>query len=159
MPWSAGIRHAERSGTNMDAKVEGWLVLRSRWTVFLHDLLWIPLAVLLAYWIRFNLTAIPSLYFSGMTLIVCMALPFHALTLWVFGCYRGIWRYASIPDLMRIVKAVSLGALATFLGAFLFQRLEGVPRSVLVLYPILLTLGLGGSRLVYRMFKDRWMGI
>ena len=143
----------------MDAKADGWLVLRSRWTVFLHDLLWIPMAVFLAYWIRFNLTPIPSLYFSGMILIVCMAVPFHALTLWLFGCYRGIWRYASIPDLMRIVKAVSLGALATFLGAFLFQRLEGVPRSVLVLYPILLALGLGGSRLVYRMFKDRWMGI
>jgi FlaA1/EpsC-like NDP-sugar epimerase len=143
----------------MDVKADGWLVLRSRWTVFLHDLLWIPLAVLLAYWIRFNLTPIPRIYFSGMLLIVCLAVPFHTLTLWLFGCYRGIWRYASIPDLIRILKAVALGSLATFLGAFLFQRLEGVPRSVLVLYPILLTLGLGGSRLLYRMFKDRWMNL
>ena len=143
----------------MDVKADGWLVLRSRWTVFLHDLLWIPLAVLLAYWIRFNLTPIPHIYFSGMLLIVCLAVPFHTLTLWLFGCYRGIWRYASIPDLIRILKAVALGSLATFLGAFLFQRLEGVPRSVLVLYPILLTLGLGGSRLLYRIFKDRWMNL
>ncbi len=143
----------------MDAKADGWQVLRNRWTVFLHDLLWIPLAVLLAYWIRFNLTPIPRIYFGGMLLIVCLAVPAHAVTLWLFGCYRGIWRYASIPDLIRIVKAAALGALATFLGAFLFQRLEGVPRSVLVLYPILLTLGLGGSRLVYRMFKDRWTNL
>jgi len=59
-------------------------VIRSRWTVFLHDLLWIPLAVLLAYWVRFNLTAIPHLYFSGMLLVMSLALPAHAVTLWMF---------------------------------------------------------------------------
>ena len=143
----------------MDAKRDGWLVIRSRWTVFLHDLLWIPLAVLLAYWVRFNLTPIPHLYFSGMLLVMSLAVPSHAVTLWMFGCYRGIWRYASIPDLVRIVKSVALGALATFLGAFLFERLQGVPRSVLMLYPILLALGLGSSRMLYRVFKDRVMGL
>ena len=142
----------------MGAKRDGWLVIRSRWTVFLHDLLWIPLAVLLAYWVRFNLTPIPHLYFSGMLLVMALAVPAHAVTLWLFGCYRGIWRYASIPDLVRIVKSVALGALATFLGAFLFERLQGVPRSVLMLYPILLALGLGSSRMLYRVFKDRLMG-
>ena len=142
----------------MDAKRDGWLVIRSRWTVFLHDLLWIPMAVLLAYWVRFNLTPIPHLYFSGMLLVMALAVPAHAVTLWLFGCYRGIWRYASIPDLVRIVKSVALGALATFLGAFLFERLEGVPRSVLMLYPILLALGLGSSRMLYRVLKDRVMG-
>ena len=131
--------------------------MRSRWTVFLHDLLWIPLAVLLAYWIRFNLTPIPHVYFSGMLLVIGLALPAHAVTLWLFGCYRGIWRYASIPDLVRILKSVALGSLATVLAAFLFARLEGVPRSVFLLYPILLTIGLGSSRLFYRVFKDRWM--
>ena len=142
----------------MDAKRDGWVVIRSRWTVFLHDLLWIPLAVLLAYWVRFNLTPIPHLYLSGMFLVMALALPAHAVTLWLFGCYRGIWRYASIPDLVRIVKSVALGALATFVGAFLFERLQGVPRSVLMLYPILLALGLGSSRMLYRVFKDRVMG-
>jgi FlaA1/EpsC-like NDP-sugar epimerase len=143
----------------MEAKRDGWLVIRSRWTVFLHDLLWIPLAVLLAYWVRFNLTPIPHLYFSGMLLVMSLALPAHAVTLWMFGCYRGIWRYASVPDLVRIIKSVVLGALATFLGAFLFERLQGVPRSVLMLYPILLALGLGSSRMLYRVFKDRLMSL
>ena len=141
----------------MEVRADGWQLLRSRWTVFVHDLAWIPLAVLLAYWIRFNLTPIPRLYMSGMLLIMGLALPFHALTSWLFGCYRGIWRYASIPDLTRLLKAVVLGALATLLGAFMIGRLEGVPRSVLVLYPILLLLGLGGTRLLYRVVKDRHM--
>ena len=44
-----------------------------------------------------------------MLLIICLAVPFHALTLWMFGCYRGIWRYASIPDLIRIIKSVVAG--------------------------------------------------
>src|SRR6185312_14868903 len=141
----------------MDARRDGWLLLRSRWTVFLHDLLWIPVAVLAAYWVRFNLTPIPHLYFTGMLLIMSLAVPFHTVTLWMFGCYRGIWRYASVPDLMRIIKSVVLGAIATFAGAFLFARLQGVPRSVLLLYPILLALGLGSSRMLYRVLKDRWM--
>jgi len=140
----------------MDARQDVWLVIRSRWTVFLHDLLWIPVSVLLAYWVRFNLTPIPQLYFSGMLLVMSLAVPAHALTLWMFGCYRGIWRYASIPDLIRIVKSVTLGTMATVLGAFLLVRLHGVPRSVLMLYPILLTMGLGSSRMLYRVLKDRW---
>ena len=27
-----------------------WELLRNRWAAFLHDLLWVPVAVLLAYW-------------------------------------------------------------------------------------------------------------
>ncbi|HET7396335.1 MAG TPA: nucleoside-diphosphate sugar epimerase/dehydratase [Gammaproteobacteria bacterium] len=134
----------------------GWQLLRNRWTVFAHDLLWVAAAILFAYWIRFNLGSVPSTYLRGAFELVAVALPVHALVFWFFGCYRGIWRYASIPDLVRIIKAVLVGALATVLTAFLIGRLDGVPRSVLVLYPLLLCFGLGGGRMVYRILKDSW---
>lgn len=129
--------------------------LRSRWVVLAHDLAWVPVSVWLAYRIRFNLEPIPGQFFTGMELTAAIALPIHAVTFWFFGCYRGIWRFASVPDLIRIAKAVALGGLGTALGVILFARLYGVPRSVLLLYPVLLALGVGSMRLGYRMTRDR----
>ncbi len=34
------------------------------------------------------------------------------LAFWVLGLYRGLWRYASLPDLQRILVAVAVAALA-----------------------------------------------
>jgi len=67
--------------------------------------------------------------------------------------YRGLWRYASLPDLRRMLVAISLGALAIALVVALF-RLAYVPRSVLILYPILLAVFMGGSRVTYRAWKE-----
>jgi FlaA1/EpsC-like NDP-sugar epimerase len=131
------------------------LALRRRWVVVVHDLAWVPVCVFLAYWIRFNLESIHTEFLDGMLLTAAIALPLHAVTFWLFGCYRGIWRFASVPDFVRIAKAVILGGLATALGVVLLLRLQGVPRSVLMLYPVLLGLTTGGARLAYRIFKDR----
>ncbi|HWP95038.1 MAG TPA: nucleoside-diphosphate sugar epimerase/dehydratase [Gammaproteobacteria bacterium] len=131
-----------------------WTALRKGWVVYLHDLTWVPAAVLAAYWIRFNLGPIPPLFLSAALKFTLVALPVHALSFWLFGCYRGIWRFASIPDLLRIGKAVLLGSLITGMVYFLMARLEGVPRSVLVLYPLLLAGGVSASRVLYRAFKD-----
>lgn len=143
----------------MSTTTESWLLLRNRWIVFIHDLLWIPLAILLAYWVRFNLGVVPHLFLDRALLVILVALLMHAATFWLFGCYRGIWRYASVPDLMRILKAVWLGALATAITVFMLERLQDVPRSVLLIYPIFLVFGLSGSRLLYRAFKDQWLGM
>jgi FlaA1/EpsC-like NDP-sugar epimerase len=137
---------------------DGLLLLRNRWIVFLHDLAWIPVAIFAAFWIRFNLSIIPHVYLPGVLYLSLVALPVYACMFWFFGCYRGIWRYASVPDLIRIVKAVALGALATTLIAFLITRLIVIPRSVLLLYPLLLVLGLATSRVIYRIIKNSLLG-
>jgi len=132
-------------------RLAGW----RRWLALVHDALWVPLALLAAYWVRFNLNAPPEAYRSGMLALMALALPVQVAVFYAFGLYRGIWRFASVPDLVRIIKSVLVGAGLTFTLAFLAQRLEGVPRSVLLLYPMLLGLGLAGPRLVYRWWKDR----
>ncbi|MFQ5582748.1 MAG: polysaccharide biosynthesis protein, partial [Mariprofundaceae bacterium] len=81
-------------------------------------------------------------------------LPVQALVFWYFGLYRGIWRFASIPDLLRILRAVLFGTALTFVAMFVWQRLESVPRSVLVLYPVILVLTLAAPRMLYRWLKD-----
>ncbi|WP_100264902.1 polysaccharide biosynthesis protein [Mariprofundus ferrinatatus] len=133
--------------------------LRNPLLVMAHDLVWIPVAVWFAYWLRFNLGDIPVEYVRTSQLMIIVGLPAHALAYWFFGLYRGIWRFASLPDLLRIFKAVVVGVLINFVVLFILLRLEGVPRSVLVLYPSILIIGLAGSRLLYRWIKDRSLNI
>jgi FlaA1/EpsC-like NDP-sugar epimerase len=73
---------------------------------------------------------------------------------WWTGLYQGLWRFASIPDLWNIVRACVLGAFGISLGLFLITRLEGVPRSVFFIYPVILMVLLGMPRLLYRFWKD-----
>lgn len=130
-------------------------ILFNRWAAFIHDMLWVPLSLFLAFWFRFNLQEIPANYLKGFYHLAWLALPAHAVFFWLFGLYRGIWRFASMPDLIRIIKSVSLGSLALTLVGVVQFKLVGVPRTVLVLSPLLLTVGLIGSRLCYRLFKDK----
>jgi FlaA1/EpsC-like NDP-sugar epimerase len=129
-------------------------LLLNRWSAFLHDFLWIPTALLLAFWLRFNLGEIPEPFFTKAWHLLLIALPIQSFFFWHFALYRGVWRFASIPDLIRILKAVFLGTLVVILVGTVLFRLVNVPRSVLLLYPLLLVLGLSGSRILYRGLKD-----
>mgnify|MGYP001813831085 FL=1 len=75
-----------------------------------------------------------------------------------FGLYRGIWRFASLPDLSRIVRAVVVSTAIAAVVIFFLTRLEYVPRSVFIIDAILLILLLGGTRLSYRLLKDHRLG-
>ncbi|HEX2150686.1 MAG TPA: nucleoside-diphosphate sugar epimerase/dehydratase [Stellaceae bacterium] len=73
----------------------------------------------------------------------------------VTGLYRGIWRYASVPDLFNIARAAALTELIFLPAMFLFTRLDTLPRSFLLINWLVLVALLGGPRLGYRLFKDR----
>lgn len=124
---------------------------------FLHDLTAAGLAWLGAYWLRFNLS-IPTELLPSALHTLAWVVPLQALAFWRFGLYRGIWRFASLPDLRRILFAIGVAALLIPLALFMFQIKATVPRSVLVLDPILLLLIMGGSRLVYRAWKEHSFG-
>lgn len=123
---------------------------RNRVIVFLHDLAWVPVSIFLAFELRFNLGRIPAEFVAGFLWMTVVAVPIFGFLYWLFGLYRGTWRFVSLADLIRLLKTVALGVLATSLAIFVLRRFEGVPRSVVVLFPILLAFGLSGSRLIYR---------
>ncbi|MGA7966979.1 MAG: nucleoside-diphosphate sugar epimerase/dehydratase [Gammaproteobacteria bacterium] len=129
--------------------------LRSPVVAFLHDMAIIPLAWFGAYWLRFNLEPIPSIYLNQALDWLPAIMVLQGAVFVYFGLYRGDWRFASVPDLVRIVKAVAIGTALCALAIFLVTRLEHVPRSVLPIYAFLLVAGLGGPRFVYRWIKDR----
>lgn len=129
--------------------------LRSRTTIFVHDLFMIPLAWFTAYWFRFNLDRIPDDYFYPALLYMPGVIAIQVSAFWTFGLYRGVWRFSSMPDLIRIAKAVLVGIFFIAGGLFLYNRLEGVPRSVLPLYVLVLLAFLCVPRFVYRFWKER----
>ncbi|MGM0676561.1 polysaccharide biosynthesis protein [Ectothiorhodospira marina] len=130
-----------------------WRHSFKRWGAFAHDLAWIPVALLLAYWAHANFRLMTPPDYEGFLTLAPLAVGVQAVAFWAFGLYRGIWRFASVPDLMRILKAVSAGAMGVAALVF-FLRVEGVPRTAIVLFPIFLTMGLTGPRLLYRWLKD-----
>lgn len=77
--------------------------------------------------------------------------------LWT-GLYRGIWRYASLPDLLAVLRAVTIVTLVFFPVMFVVNRLEELPRSLVGINWLVLVALLGGPRFAYRIFKDRGLG-
>ncbi len=92
--------------------------------------------------------------FSLMSTEIVLILAAQGLIFWRVGLYRGVWRFASVPDLLNIVKASALGLLLILLVLFVYNRLNLVPRTVLIAYPLLLAAMLGMPRLLYRAWKD-----
>ncbi len=120
---------------------------------FLHDVLMAGSSFLAALWLRFgDLSSVSDdLLFTGFLLFVTLAIiVFSSLRL-----YRGIWRYASVPDLIALARAATFLLLAFTACLFLVSRLEGYPRSALLINWLLLMMFLGMPRLAYRIFKDK----
>ncbi|TPW14446.1 MAG: polysaccharide biosynthesis protein CapD, partial [Halothiobacillaceae bacterium] len=127
--------------------------LNRKVAIVCHDLVMVSLAWLLAGLIRNNFAlSTESLTFLLQSLPVVLVV--HGLVLWWVGLYKGVWRFASIPDLWNIIRAVVVGTLLTVLALFLLNRLAGAPRSIFVLYPFCLALLLSAPRLGYRMWRD-----
>ena len=123
-------------------------------TAFLHDVVAVAAAWLGAYWLRFNLEIPPPVFLQTALVALPGVIAVHAVAFWLMGLYRGLWRYASLPDLQRIVVAVGIAALATPALFTLIAFPSVIPRSVYLICPVLLVFMMGGSRLLYRGWKE-----
>ncbi|OAJ71207.1 multidrug MFS transporter [Methylobacillus sp. MM3] len=122
--------------------------------VFGHDVAVAAFAWSMAFLLRFNFS-IPENYVHNMLQTLLWVVPLQALIFWRFGLYRGMWRFASLPDLKRILVAVGISALMVPVVLLMMQQTQVVvPRSVLALDPLLLVLFMGGSRFAYRSWKE-----
>ena len=128
--------------------------MNRRLVVFLHDAIAAAVAWIAAFLLRFELD-IPESYEQLMLARLPWAVGIYAGLFWMLGLYRGLWRYASLPDLQRIMTAVGIGALAVPAAVVVFAGAAlAVPRSVYLLTPVLLVLVMGGSRLAYRAWRE-----
>lgn len=129
-----------------------WLSL----SAFIFDLCAVSAAWLVAYVIRFN-GLIPADFMRGALREMLWVLPLYGLMLRIFGLYRGMWVFASLPDLMRISKAVLAGGIVVMVATVMTQPVPIVPRSVLLISPALLFLVMGGARALYRATKEFYL--
>ncbi len=126
-------------------------------TVALHDVVMAALSFELAVMIRYITYGAPQGFgflWEGTLIFTAVC----ALTFWRMGLYRGIWYYASLNDLIAIVKAVTLGILIFLPVMFVITRLENFPRTALFINWPLLVLMLSGPRFLYRALKDGNLG-
>ncbi len=132
--------------------------LHPRLAIVFHDLFMVWLAWGVAHLGRYFMAPgqLPFSWFSAESVIV---LVLQGLVFWGTGLYRGLWRFASLPDLANIIKASVLGTLVIALALVLYNRIESVPRTVFFLYPLILTVLLGGPRILYRLWKDNGLGL
>lgn len=122
-----------------------------------HDVVMAGIAFVAALYLRLG----EQLWLEDWTrigLAVALFVAVAAPVFWFAGLYRGVWRYASMPDMVAIAKAVTLVLLIYLPILFLVTRLEGFPRSTLIIAWFVLMALLGGPRLAYRLFKDRHAG-
>jgi len=121
--------------------------------VFSCDMAAVMIAWALAYLVRFN-GAVPSEFMLSGATAGLATLPICAVVFYRLGLYRGIWVFASLPDLARIVRAVTIAALIVTAVCTLLGLSPAVPRATLILHPIFLLLWMGGSRMAYRVWKE-----
>ena len=120
---------------------------------FMHDVIVAFVAWGLSFLLRFNFE-IPTNFYVHLYETVFWVVLVQSIVFVLFGLYQGIWRFASIPDLKRIIKAVAVAAIAVGAMLLMINPAVVVPRTVLILDPMLLVLLMGGSRFAYRAWKE-----
>ena len=113
---------------------------------------------LLSVWISFYLRLGEFLAFSNVTsepvLITSAASVALAVPIFVSsGLYLAIFRYSGMPAMMSIVRAMLIYGVC-FSAIFTFMGMQGVPRTIGLIQPIVVFILMGASRAAARI----WLG-
>jgi FlaA1/EpsC-like NDP-sugar epimerase len=106
--------------------------------------IWLAFYLRLGFWVSLAGAAIFAVVAS-----VVLALPVFITS----GLYRAIFRYSGLPAMVAVARAMVLYGIA-FAAIFTFWGVEGVPRTVGLIQPMLLLLLVGASRAAARV----WLG-
>jgi FlaA1/EpsC-like NDP-sugar epimerase len=124
--------------------------------VILFDVAAITLAWYGAYWLRYNMQPFPKMLtsmhsFTALALLITM----QNACFFYFKTYRGLWRYFSLNDVLRIIKAALCALMLVIPVFYLTSILHHLPRTILPLYGMILITLLCSGRLVTRIYWDR----
>lgn len=104
----------------------------ARWALIIaaHGVL-VGIAYLLAFLLRYDFElSVRKWHLLGSSLLLLLAVRLVGFSM--LGVYRGLWRYASIQDIVGILRATTLtGVVFTTLATFLFPK--QIPRSIFLL--------------------------
>jgi FlaA1/EpsC-like NDP-sugar epimerase len=125
---------------------------------YAHDIVMAALSFALSLYLRVGDQIVS--YASGVLVYGTLLMAAIAATVfWSLGLYRGIWRYASVNDMLALTRAATLIILIFVPTLFLLTRAGELPRSVPIINWFLLLFMIGGPRFIYRVLKDRHRGL
>ncbi|RKQ34288.1 nucleoside-diphosphate sugar epimerase/dehydratase [Oceanobacillus halophilus] len=111
-------------------------------------------AIFLATWIVYPST---EMTLTGPIIISAVALLFfHHTFAFLYKLYNKVWSYASVGELVAIVKAITLSIFATGVVQFLFNDFSVYRRALIVTWLLHIIL-IGGSRFAWRIYRDRYL--
>jgi FlaA1/EpsC-like NDP-sugar epimerase len=121
----------------------------------LIDLIMIWVSVYSSYFMKFD-GSIPPFYLTQCLILAIVASIVCIGAMYYFKLYNRIWQYASVGELVSILKAVLIGSTAAFLLVFLISGSK-VPTSSIAFVLETLLLLMGGSRFVWRLLRDKYL--
>jgi FlaA1/EpsC-like NDP-sugar epimerase len=130
--------------------------LYSKLPVLSFDILAIPGAWYLAYWLQYNTRPFPHKFatYQSLTALGILAVV-QIICYYHFKVYRGLWRFSSLNDVVRILRATVCATMLVIPVLYMASLLQYIPRSILPLYSILLVTLLCGARLFFRNYFDK----
>lgn len=117
------------------------------------DLVFIALSYILSYYLRLNFK-FPQPEAASMLISLPIVLVIRTAVFFSYGLYRGMWRYTTFDDIIRIAKAVSVGSAIMVVSFTLLFRFKAFPRSVFIIDWFILAVFMGGSRIAARWFHE-----
>jgi FlaA1/EpsC-like NDP-sugar epimerase len=125
--------------------------------IVIHDLVATAAAILAAFYFRFEDIGLEQ-RFHWLIIILPGYLIYAGIVYWIFHLYIAKWRFASLPDLWNIFRAVTVLAVSLLVidyvlvspqlyGTFFFGKIT------IALYWLLQMFFLGGPRIAYRAFR------
>jgi len=142
----------------MDKMIIFFQKLYLKLPVVIFDLTSIPIAWMIAYWFFFNLRGLPQSFLSIQALMPFMILmAVQVISFYYFKVYRGLWRFSSFGDVLRIVRSTGTATLVVVPIFYFLSYLAVIPRPILPLYCLILTAILCSGRLFFRYYGERWV--
>ena len=128
-----------------------------RLLIIAHDLIATAAAVLASFYLRFEAAGLAEREHTLLTFLPAFVV-YAGIVYFFFHLYESKWRFASLPDLMNILRASTVLAVSlvafdyvlvspNVLGQFFFGK------TTILLYWLLQMVFLGGSRIAYRYFR------
>jgi FlaA1/EpsC-like NDP-sugar epimerase len=118
--------------------------------MLLIDAVLVAAAYIGAYLLRYEMQ-LPAFEWQRIIRILPYLLVLKISCFFLFGLYRGMWRYTSLEDLKRVVKATIFSSLILILAVLYVFHFHGYSRAAYVLDWLLTILFVGGVRIGVRL--------
>ena len=122
---------------------------RNFYIILAGDLVLFTASLLLAYGLRFSLE-VPAREWERIATLLPFLLATKTAVFFLMGVYRGMWRYTSVPDALRLAKASLLATLTIMTALTIVHQFRGYSRSIFVADCIFTLFFCGGFRLAIR---------